>query len=505
MRRRPRASAVCEKYFNFRTHKILFRCAVTSVKEEIPLHITKKQAVLCVKLFFAAAVFTAILLCPLPSGLTREAMLFLAIFITAIYCMTVNLMKDYLILLLALTMTVLLDASSFSSAFSAFSGTTVWLIIGAFGIGAAVAKCGLMNRIAFHLLKPFPKSFSGQVLALFTLGTVLSPLVPSSSAKTSLLTPFAKTLSDENGYTYESPGAVGFFAASILPVLCTACAFYSSSALVLIALGLIPAEYSSKIHWIDWFLYSLVWFAVVSAALYFLVIKLYRPKEKTLLTDEFIERRLKSLGPMSANEKKASVLLVITLLAWITESLHGISTTIVALLALVMYHAAGILDSKTFRTGVAWENIIMIGCIISTSNLFTSLGISAWLSDVLYPYIKFVISNIYVFIPLLCILVYIGRTVIISQVASLTIFYVVFGTASIAAGIHPWIIIFVLKTAGCVFNFPFQNTTFLSAYGGAGSALAEHRDIRILSIAYMGINIAALLISTLWWQLLGLM
>lgn len=465
----------------------------------------RKKIILFIKLFFAAAIFTAIRLCPVPDGLTQEAMLFLAIFITAIYCMTVSLMRDYLILILALTFTVMLKAADFTSAFSAFSGKTVWMLIGAFGIGAAISKCGLMNRIAFHVLKPFPKSFKGQVLALFTMGTILLPLVPSNSAKSSLLTPFAKALSDENKYAYRSPGAIGFFAASALPCTCTTFAFFSSTSLIMTAMGLLPAEYSGQIHWISWLEYALIWFIFVSAALYFTIILLYHPKEKTLLTDEFLEKRLKELGPMTVSEKRAAVILVLTLAAWITESLHGISTALVALLALVAYHIAEVMDSKTFRTGIAWENIIMSGGIVCTSNLFSSLGISAWLADTLYPYIQPIISNIYIFIPLLAVLVYIVRSVVISQTASLTIFYVIFGASASAAGIHPWIILFILLTSGAVFNLPFQNTTYLAAYGASGSELAEHSDVRKLSFIYMAVNIAGLMVSTFWWKLTGIL
>ena len=469
------------------------------------MRIEKKHVVLFIKLFFAAAIFIALRLCPCPDGLTDEAMLFLAIFITAIYCMTVSLMKDYLILLLTLTFTTMLGAADFDSTFSAFSGKTVWMLIGAFGIGAAISRCGLMNRIAFHVLRPFPKNFKGQVLSLFTMGTILLPLVPSNSAKSSLLTPFAKALSDENGYPFKSSGAVGFFAASILTCTCTTFAFYSSTSLIMTAVGLLPAEYSGQIHWVSWLEYSLVWFLLVSVALYFAVVLLYRPKEKTQLTDEFLKKRIKELGPMSKSEKRAAVILVLTLAAWITESLHGVSTALVALLALVAYHVAGILDSKSFRTGVAWENIIMSGGIVCTSNLFSSLGISAWLADTLYPYIQPIISNIYIFIPLLAVLVYIVRTVVISQTASLTIFYVIFGSSAVAAGIHPWIVLFVLLTSGAVFNLPFQNTTFLAAYGAQGSEMAEHSDVRKLSFIYMAVNIVGLMISTLWWKIVGIL
>ena len=475
------------------------------IRSCIVLHITKKHIFLLVKLLFAAVIFIALRLCPCPDGLSDEAMMFLAIFITAIYCMTVNIIKDYVILITALALTAALGAAEFETVFSAFSGKTVWLLIGAFGIGAAITKCGLMSRIAFLVLKPFPKNFKGQVLALFTMGSILLPLVPSNSAKSSLLSPFAKALSDENGYAYRSPGAVGFFAASALPCTCTTFGFFSSTSLIVVAVGLMPPEFAAGIHWLSWLKYSIFWFIFVSAALYAAIIAMYHPKEQTRLTDEFIDERLKSLGPMTTSEKRAAVILVLTLAAWITESIHGISTTLVALFALVAYHAAGVLDSKTFRTGVAWESIIMSGGIVCTSNLFSSLGISSWLADVLYPYIQVIISNIYIFIPLLALLVYAVRSIVISQTASLTIFYVIFGSSAVAAGIHPWIVVFILLTSGAVFYLPFQNTTYLAAYGAAGHDMAAHSDLRKLSFVYMAVNVAGLMLSTFWWHLTGIL
>ena len=83
---------------------------------------------------------------------------------------------------------------------SAFSGSTFWLLVAAFGLGAAIKECGLLERVSILLLRLFPKSYKGQVLGLSAVTTITAPIIPSKAAKCSILSPLTRGISEAMGY-----------------------------------------------------------------------------------------------------------------------------------------------------------------------------------------------------------------------------------------------------------------------------------------------------------------
>lgn len=456
------------------------------------------------KVAVTALIFIGIKLIPTPQGLTSEAMTFLAVFIASIFALTANLTKSYVVMLIALFVCAALRVADYKTVFSAYSMPTLWMIGAAYGIGAAASKCGLIKRLAYTVIKPFPKTFRGQVLALLVIGTVISPLIPSCSGKAILLVPIAMVISRELGFKKGSRGAVAMFSAIFIPASVTSVAFFSGNVLSFIAIGLMPDEYSKAFTWMGWMKASWVWLLAVTALIAFLLMVVFAPKQAPKFDAEFADKRLKEMGPMTKKEKRAGIILAATLLLWMTESLHGINSALIAIAALCVYHLASVIDTKTFRTDISWEDIILNGGIICLANMFTSLGIADWLGTALAPYVQPLAANRWLFIPAMCAIVYAARYLIISQTACLTIFYMVFGAAAIAVGINPWIVAFVIMTAAQTFNVKFQHAAYIAAEGVMNDDFVEHRDVRKVSYAYMLINIAGLGISAVWWHLQGM-
>ena len=114
--------------------------------------------------------------------------------------MVLNIWPDFVITLVGLCAFVIFGVCTFGDAFSPFAGSSVWLVIGAFGLSAGVAKSGLLKRLSYMILRLFPESFQGQVIALFATGLVISPLIPSLNAKAAILAPFSAQVSEALKY-----------------------------------------------------------------------------------------------------------------------------------------------------------------------------------------------------------------------------------------------------------------------------------------------------------------
>ena len=54
-------------------------------------------------------------------------------------------------------------------------------------LGAAVAHSGLLKRLTLLVMKAFPGTYLGQLLGITISGVVISPLIPSGTARLALV------------------------------------------------------------------------------------------------------------------------------------------------------------------------------------------------------------------------------------------------------------------------------------------------------------------------------
>ena len=129
------------------------------------------------------AVSAGVALSPPPAGLETEAMWVAGLLVWTLLNLILRYIPDFVVLMMMSCMWVILHIMPFQQAFESFTGTTVWLLVGALGIGTAVTKSGLLTRVALCTMKLCSPTFSGQVFAMLASGVVLSPFIPSTTAK----------------------------------------------------------------------------------------------------------------------------------------------------------------------------------------------------------------------------------------------------------------------------------------------------------------------------------
>lgn len=441
-----------------------------------------------------------------PGELTLESMRFAGIFICLILWMVFDVFPDFVITLVGLSVMVLLKVCAFGDAFSPFAGSSVWLVIGAFGLSAGVAKSGLLKRLSFMILKLFPESFQGQVLALFTTSLIISPLIPSLNAKAAILAPFSSQISKSLGYEKGSKGAKGLFGAMVIGTTVLGMAFYSGAVPVFTLLGMMPDELKAGFSWMKWFAGTWLWLVVMIVLCFIAIMVLYRPageKGKKAEGQGLAKQQLEALGPMSKHEKISAVLLVLGLLGWMTTKITGIDATLVAMIVLLLLFITGVLEAPDFKNKIAWSSVVFIGCIYSLASLISKMGWSSYLAKVLAPVLSPIVSNIWILIPVLCIVVYIMRIVVISQTAAITIVYAIFGGICMEYGIHPWPILFTGYVATLVWHYAANNVTYATALAATNDEMVSFGDTFQMNVVYMVVNLIACTASIPVWMLLG--
>lgn len=448
---------------------------------------------------FAIVSALAVLLALIPpfAGLEKKGMIFLGIFVWWVVMMVLELIPTHMSTVAALVLAVALKCGSTGEAFGAFAGTTVWLLIGAFGLATSLAASGLLNRLALNIMRLFPGTYTGQVLGLSLASLVCAPCVPSTTAKCSILVPLAGMVSDKMGYAPHSKGAIGLF--NVVNVLTNfaGCMFLTGGVVVGVIIAMVPETFT----WFGWLKIFLVWGIVVVGLTILVSLFKYKPgKEegKTLSKDD-IKAMIDALGPMNKKEISALIILVLTIAAWMTETVHGIPTYAVAIIAWVLMTACGLFGPMDFMTKILWPIVVLVGGILGIITLLSSTGVGAWISGLVAPVITPFAGSPVILLIILCIIVTLLMFAMVQGPAQAAVFITLLSGTTI----NPLIIAFTVMLASQVFVMPFQLATVISACGVSGGRI-EHKDIVPTAWAYIIINIIAVVASVPWWSLLGL-
>ena len=442
-------------------------------------------------------------LLPAPEGLTPSAMYALGITIWAVGWWMTEIIPEYATGLLMCVFWVATKAVPFNKAFANFSTSGWWIMVGAFALGAVAGKTGLLKRISLWVLNMFPKSFMGQVLGLMGSGVVIGPLIPSMNAKGALSSPIALAISDMLGLERNSKGACGLFGACYVGFIIMGHMFLSGSFSHYVLVGMLPEGYQ-QVTWLQWFLWSLPWGIVTFIGMMLAIRFLYKPDHEVSLPKSFGAEQMAKLGPMKKDEKITLVVLILTLLMWMTESIHKISAGEVSLVSMCILASLKVMDRNDFKNGIEWPAVVFVGCLLNMGTVIQTLKVDKYLGVLLEPVLAPIVSEPALLIVVLCLAVFAVKFLIVSLTSAAAIFVLILPPVVISLGMHPWIIVMVAFAASNIFFLHYMNSIYLCSFFATKGEMVEHKSMSKLSLIYGVVTIIASLASIPYWRMLGM-
>jgi len=257
-------------------------------------------------------------------------------------------------------------AVNFETAFSGFSRDTPWFLFGAIIFGSVAAQTGLAKRIAYSVMSIIGYSYGRILAGVIAVDFLLTFIVPSGTARVVILASISIGIVEAFGVGPKSNISRGLFiiftyTATIFDKMIIAGATSIVSRGLIQEVGQVPVYYSK------WLLAYLPCDLITIAACWLTVLWLY-PPEKTYLEDGYgyVQAQLLKLGRITSREKRAYLLMGITIALWMTDFLHHISPSMIGLGAglAACLPKIGILDVNEFRN-VDPLNIILVGAVLS--------------------------------------------------------------------------------------------------------------------------------------------
>ncbi len=223
-------------------------------------------------------------------GLELPAKMALGILLWAIVWWIFKILPEFVTALIMGVLFILVCGIPSKTMLAAFSESSVWLLLSSFALSLGISKSGLLKRISLYILKIFPGNFPAQALGLITVGTVIGPFIPNLSAKSAILAPLSKGISDSMGYEPNGKAAAGLFLAMLTGLRSAGPLFISASVLGYTFLGLYPAEIAGRFTMWRWFVAALPWFLLVSIANFAALMLFYKPKDPETHGKDEIDR-----------------------------------------------------------------------------------------------------------------------------------------------------------------------------------------------------------------------
>lgn len=435
--------------------------------------------------------------------LSAEALKVLGIFVWGVINLVINLTENYVVTLAMLVLWFASGAVGASTAFSGFAGTTFWLIVGVMGLGQAVKNSGLLKRLSLYSLKLFKPTYNGQVLAIFIMGCIIAPFIPSTSAKVAIMGALVLGISDELGLAKKGKGRFGMMMALWAGFNITGNTYVNASFQGYTILGLLPAETQATYTWMTWFLRSLPWTIVVLVGYYFFIKVMYKEDNAKEISQEYIAQQFEEMGSMSKNEKITGAVMVVSLILFMLESKTGIKSVTTCVMGMVILSFCGIIGKKEFVNGTLWPLTVFIGSTLGFGAVFKAVGINDWIGALLAP-LGSGLSNTYVFVIFLCLVTYVAR-LFVAQTACNTLMVTLLYPLAVTIGIDPWIAAVVIYGSSVIFYPTYTHSNILITLGAVGGEEnIEEKYLLGADVFYMVVNLLGFLISVPIWHMLGM-
>ena len=448
---------------------------------------------------FALALLILVILLPNPAGLSVEGQRVVAIFVMAIVLWASAALPLSVTGILVIAALPLLGAMDAKTSYSLFGSSAVFFILGAFILAAAMMKTGLSMRLSLLVLKRFGKSPTMLIAGVLFTSAFMAFIMPEH-AVAAIMFPvvldIARALELE---PMKSKYGTQLFLALAWGSVIGGIATLLGGARNPLAIALLSEYYDLEVGFFQWVTIA----APVTIIMLFValtVLLLYFGLDVTDVSKaaSTLERDLKSQGAMSSDEMKVGLVMLGTLILWITVGTRlGLAN--IALVSSVFLFSLGVMDWKDVEGYVNWGVILMYGGAIALGSALVATGAAQWIADIFLTRISLSPLSFLLILSLLAIFLTEG----ISNTATVAIVLPIGFSVGQALGINPIAIVFIVALpSGLAFTLPIATPPNAIAYSSGYYEISDvvKPGLMLNMLAWVVFIIVALV----YWPMIGL-
>ena len=349
----------------------------------ISIPFSKKQA-LALTAALAAYVLTAFCFGPV-EGLPEQGQRAIALMAAAVIIWVTEALPLTVAAMMLVMVQPLAGTASLNDSLHNFANPVVFFVFGMFCFTYAFTRTGLSERVALWISRMAGGSPSRLVFCFIAGGTLLSTVMADVPVVI-MLAPIALKIVEQNGcMRLNSNFARALMIGLPMGILIGGIATPTGSSSNILTMQFLQDMAGVGISFAEWTAIGLPVALVLIPIVWFAMIKIFPPELDTLEGTEDFEEEWKKLGPMSRDEKKFAVFILVNMVLWFTDSIHHIPVPILAVIGGTALFVPGIalLNWEYAGPRVSWDVLTLLGAACSLSMSLWNTGAAAWVGNFL--------------------------------------------------------------------------------------------------------------------------
>lgn len=451
-------------------------------------------------LFSGVAAAVVIHILPL-EGLTHQGQMCLSLTIMTVLFWAFQVAQAGYVSGLLLALFVIFQVAEPEVVFYSWTGTTMYLIIGAYLIATAVKNSGLGNRISYWFILRFMSSYHSVIISVFFMTLVLSLIIPHPWPRAFLIMSVISEVIENAKVPRKDAISIGYsvFAASV-PI---SCIFLTGDSTI----NPLAVQYSGlDLGWFGWLKLMGLPCAASSVLTCMAFLLFFRPSQPMAIDKQAAQKKLHEMGRLSPKEIRTAIWLTIAVILWMTDSLHGldIGWITLAIAMLMSMPIVGELLTPSSWSDVPTNVLLFITAAMAIGKVGAVTGMNEWIASTLLP--NSIPSNPFLlaaFVTLISVVIHmlLGSVIAVMGVAVPAVL-----SYTSSMGINPLVpALWVFTAIVMHYVFPFQNMSILVGQGEKNGLYSTKETIRF-SVPLLGITFTTIVVfQVLWWEILGIL
>lgn len=458
-----------------------------------------KQPKKLIGLLAGIVLCAAVWLLPL-EGLSREGQLCLGLTLMTVVWWAAQVAQSGYVSGIYLMLLCLLKVADTSVIFSGWTGSTIWLVAGAYLIASAVRSSGLGERLSYAFILRFVRGWRSIIVSIFALTLILSLLIPHPWPRAFLIMSVMMVIIRSANIPRKDAAVIGFtvFAASV-PV---SLIFITGDSTI----NPLAMSYAGEaVSFVDWLKVMGPPALLLSLLTMALILILFRPSAPVALDLDEIRSARAALGKMGQREIRALVWILIAVVLWLTNGITGLDIGWITLLVAMLMSlpvVGEVLGPKDWAE-VPVHVMVFLTAAIAIGKVGAATGMNSWIADTLLPAsmpghpVLLALS-----IALIAVVIHMFMG---SVIAVMGVTIPAFLTFTAGSGISPLAVISIvyLSVAGH-YLLPFHHLNILVGQGEENGMYTQRETIK-MSLPLLLALLITITASVGWWSLLGLM
>lgn len=436
---------------------------------------------------------------------SNDVNIFLSVFSGCITFWIFNIFHESIPGIMALAATLVLGLVPPEAALSGFASESFIIGMSLWGFSILLIESGLIQRLLLYLIRYIPQNFEVYNVALFLLGGMLTPIIPSIVNRTSLASPIVSETLDILHLEKESVLSTKISASVFFGFTIFSSIFFTGSIMNFIVFGFLSLQEQQTIEAIGWF-YSTSIVGLTLGISYLAISSIFfTTREKISLSKKMMDLQIKTRGPLTSEESMAIYFIIFFIISVFTIEYHHIPIAWISLFILFAILSTNLITPQNWQKKTDWSFLLFLASIIGINSSIKFLEIDQIFRSYSLPFMESNLVDFSITTLTMCIVfIIIILRFILPIGPTIALLFTVLVQISESFGLSIWLLGFIILLTADIWWLPYQSPFYLRFVASFSNGIPYKENAFLLFNALMNIiRIVAIYLSIPYWKNLG--